>query len=65
MRLTLTTKIIAPYGLLGGLVLALLSVLFAFDLQRQSVAAHERALLSIGSSVREIAARVQTGHRVL
>ena len=61
MRLTLTTKIIAPYGLLGGLVLALLSVLFVFDLQRQSVAAHERALLGIGSAVREIAARVQTG----
>ncbi|WP_246237640.1 hypothetical protein [Caldichromatium japonicum] len=60
MRLTLTTKIIAPYGLLGGLVLALLSVLFVFDLQRQSVAAHERALLGIGSAVREIAARVQT-----
>jgi methyl-accepting chemotaxis protein len=61
MRVTLTTKIIAPYGLLGALVLALLSVLFVFDLQRQSVAAHERALLGIGSAVREIAARVQTG----
>ncbi|WP_295409150.1 HAMP domain-containing protein [uncultured Thiocystis sp.] len=61
MHMTLTKKMIAPYALLGILVLALLSVLFAFDLKRQGVAADERALLEIGSAVREIAARVQTG----
>lgn len=61
MTFTLTKKIIAPYAVLGLLVLALLATTFAFDLKRQRVAAEERALLEVGVGVGAVSSRVQNG----
>jgi methyl-accepting chemotaxis protein len=61
MRITLTKKIIAPFALIGLLVLAMIAIMFAFDARRETVASEERALLATLNGVREIADHVKSG----
>ena len=61
MRVNLTRKIIAPFALIGLLVLAMIAIMFAFDARRETVAGEERALLATLNGVREIADHVKSG----
>ncbi|KFB67006.1 hypothetical protein [Candidatus Accumulibacter vicinus] len=61
MQLTLTKKILAPFLLLGLVVLILLILLFRFEVRRESIAHRERALLEVKTGINAIASRIQSG----
>lgn len=61
MQLTLTKKILAPFLLLGLVVLTLLILLFRFEVRLESIAQRERALLEVKTEINAIASRIQSG----
>ncbi|WP_018990474.1 methyl-accepting chemotaxis protein [Aromatoleum toluclasticum] len=61
MRITLTKKIIAPFALIGILVLTMVAIMFVFDARREAVTTQERTLLATLNSAREIADHVKSG----
>lgn len=61
MQLTLTKKTLAPFLLLGLVVLILLILLFRFEVRRESIAHRERALLEVKTGINAIASRIQSG----